>query len=101
MNYSLFCWYGFSNEQNQSAHTLQSRDLELTRLSAQVEELQREKIELSNDIIDKNTKLDELLGQEEQFEHLKNSLELEIYSKQQHINECEKVIASMHEERNG
>lgn len=69
---------------------------ELKRLGALCEELQREKIELTNDLIDKNTKLDEMMGIEEQLQSVKNDLELEIYSKQQHIHECEKMIEQLH-----
>lgn len=69
---------------------------ELKRLGDLCEELQREKIELTNDLIDKNTKLDEMMGIEEQLQSVKNDLELKIYSKQQHILECEKMIEQLH-----
>jgi len=68
---------------------------ELTRLTGLVDELQREKVELANDLIDKNTRLDAMLEQEEQFQSVKSQLEMEVYAKQEHINECERLIGEL------
>jgi hypothetical protein len=73
---------------------------EIQRLTNLVDEYEREKMDLHNDLMEKNSKLDQLMEQEEQFQQMKNSLELDIYSKQQHILECEKVIEQMHHSNN-
>jgi len=82
--------------QNETLQGVKAHEIEAKRLAALVEELQREKIELTNDLIEKNTKLDEMMGVEEQLHSVKNNLELDIYSKQLHINECEKMIETLH-----
>jgi chromosome segregation ATPase len=51
---------------------------------------------MTNDLMEKNGKLDQMMEQEEEYQKIKNSLELDIYSKQQHIMECEKVINELH-----
>ncbi len=68
---------------------------ELTRLTGLVDELQREKIELANDLIDKNTRLDAMLEQEEQFQSVKSQLEMEVYAKQERVNECERLMGEV------
>ena len=73
---------------------------EIDRLNNLVDELQKEKIDITNDLNEKNSKLDLMFEQEEQFQQMKNNLELEIFSKQQHINECEKLIEQLHANSN-
>jgi chromosome segregation ATPase len=73
---------------------------EIDRLNNLVDELQKEKIDITNDLNEKNSKLDLMFEQEEQFQQIKNNLELEIYSKQQHINDCEKLIDELHASSN-
>lgn len=85
-----------SKTNNENNNNDNSKSFELEKLNQLVEELQREKIELNNDLMERNSKLDEMMEQEEQFQHLKNNLELEIYSKQQHINKCEIMIDNLH-----
>ena len=46
--------------------------------------------------MEKNNKLDQMMEQEEEYQKIKNTLEMDIYSKQQHIMECEKVINELH-----
>jgi len=73
---------------------------EIDRLNNLVDELQKEKIDITNDLNEKNSKLDLMFEQEEQFQQIKNNLELDIYSKQQHINDCEKLIDELHASSN-
>ena len=72
------------------------KEMETARMAHLVEELQREKIELTNDLIEKNSRLDAMMDQEERSQQLRNELDLEVYTKQQHIDECEKVIEALH-----
>ncbi len=69
--------------------------IEINRLKGLIEELQREKIDLTNEIIDRNNRLDAMLEQEEQFQNMRNQLEMEVYAKQEHINECEGLISEL------
>ena len=69
---------------------------EIERLSSIVDELQKEKIDIVNDLNEKNSKLDLMYEQEEQFQQIKTNLELEVFSKQQHIHDCEKLIEELH-----
>jgi chromosome segregation ATPase len=62
---------------------------------AQIQELTNEKLELQNDLNEKNTRLDELLGIEEQYQQIQHDLESQIYNKQQYINECEELIRTL------
>jgi hypothetical protein len=73
---------------------------DIDRLNNLVDELQKEKDDLTNDLSEKNSKLDLMFEQEEQFQQVKNNLELELFSKQQHINECEKLIEQLHANSN-
>ena len=74
---------------------LDDQSEEIERLKSAIQELEQEKNDLNNDLMEKNAKLNELLEKEElfqQFQKIKNDYEVEMYNKQQHIEECEKLI---------
>jgi hypothetical protein len=78
---------GLSNAKTQS---------NIDHLNSLVDELKRENYDLTNDLNEKNSKFDLMHDQEEQFQQIKYNLDLEIVSKRQHINECEKLIENLH-----
>jgi chromosome segregation ATPase len=72
-------------------------DTELVNnLRHELDELHKENCELQTELSEKRAKLDELLEQEEQYQHVKNNLEMGLFNKQQHIEECEKLVESLH-----
>lgn len=73
---------------------------EIERLNAVMEELNREKNDLASELMEKNAKLDQLLDSEEQNQHFRSNLELELFNKQNHCQELEKIIDQLHQELN-
>ncbi|RNA43433.1 hypothetical protein BpHYR1_039728 [Brachionus plicatilis] len=73
---------------------------EIEKLSSLIDELCREKNDLASELMDKNSKLDQLLDSEEQNQHLRSNLELELFNKQNHCQELEKIIDQLHQELN-
>ncbi len=68
----------------------------INNLRHELDELHKENCDLQTELGEKNAKLDELLDQEEQYHHIKNNLEMDLFNKQQHIEECEKLVESLH-----
>ncbi|CAF0943496.1 unnamed protein product [Brachionus calyciflorus] len=86
-------------QNNPSGNTINDDvKLELERMGNLIDELNREKNELSNELLEKNAKLDQLLDSEEQNQHLRSNLELELFNKQSHCQELEKLIDQLHQE---
>ena len=73
---------------------------DLQRLNCLIDELQKEKNELSNELTEKNVKIDELMGHEEEWQQLRQRLEIDIYDKQQDLNQCQLIIEKLHSELN-
>lgn len=73
---------------------------DIEKLNAFIDELNREKADLASELMEKNSKLDQLLDSEEQNQHLRSNLELELFNKQNHCQELEKIIDQLHQELN-
>jgi hypothetical protein len=86
-----------NNQDAQNMMELEQLKAEIENLHHLIDELNKEKIDFQNDLNEKNARLDQMLDQEEGFQQLKTNLEQELFNKQQHIEECEKMIENLHQ----